>query len=50
MQTHLSANQSARVLPLLFINVISCALVLRACLHGGGGPQIGMRQVTPPIM
>ena len=42
MQTHLSANQSARVLSLLFINVaISCAVVFKACLHGGGGPQIG---------
>ena len=31
-----------RVLSQLFINVvISCAVVFRACLHGGGGPQIG---------
>ena len=29
MQTRLSANQSER------------ARYLRACLHGGGGPQVG---------
>ena len=41
MQTHLSANQSTRVLLKLFINVvISYAVVFKARLHGGGGPQI----------
>ena len=42
MQTDLSANQSVHVLSQLFINVvISCAAVFRACLHGGGGSQLG---------
>ena len=42
MQTHLSANQSVRVLSLaIYKRFISCAVVFRACLQGGGGPQIG---------
>ena len=42
VQTHLSANHSARVPSQLFINVvISCAVVFRDCLHGGSCPQIG---------